>query len=139
MRKFSKVGALSYAKLVALLDEGVHTARTLADETGLHVGTVYEYTAAMRTEGIVHVCMWEADAMGRLVVPVFQLGRGKDAPRPKLTPYQRQQRTRAKRKAAQLLQVQAGLGQFVQSANGKYRFEPVCQAAAAECAESVPA
>lgn len=138
MRKFSKVGALSYAKLVALLDEGVHTAHSLAEETGLHVKTVYEYVAALRHEGIVHVCMWEPDGKERFVIPVFQLGRGKDAVRPKLTGYQKQQRARDKRKAAQLLQVQAGLGRFVQSANGKYRFEPVCQADAARCASSMP-
>ncbi|WP_288076456.1 ArsR family transcriptional regulator [Pseudomonas sp.] len=83
-RKFStrrnqKVNAMTYAILIKLLSEGTRTCRELAEETGLHVSTVYDHTYHLHKQGVIHICMWEGT--GRRQMRVFMLGPGRDAKR----------------------------------------------------------
>jgi len=78
-RKSTKVGAMSYAKLLKAMVPGTLTCIELADEVGLHVLTVYDYTKAMHKEGAIHIADWDTDAMGRENIRIYRLGPGKDA------------------------------------------------------------
>ncbi len=120
-----KINAYSQAQLIKLLLDGPQTCMDLAEATGLHYVTVQQYTRELRRAGAAHISAWEKDARGRDVVKVYSLGAGRDAKRQKLTGAERQERSRAKRKAAQVAQVMAGNARFVQAANGRLRFEAV--------------
>lgn len=99
MRKQVKVNAIAYAKMCAAMIPGDLTCQELADETGLHIVTVYQYTRELHASGAIHIVRYEADARGRHLVKIYKLGPGKDAKRVRLTQAERQARMRAKRKA----------------------------------------
>lgn len=92
-----KVNAMSYAILVKLLVEGTRTCEELAQDTGLHKLTVYQYTRELYKAGVLHICAWEADMRGRDIVKVYRLGEEKDAPRNKDSGAERARRYRAKK------------------------------------------
>lgn len=122
-RTVRKINAVTQARLIKLLLEGVYTCEQLAEETGLHYVTVLQYTRELHRFGAAHISSWEKDSRGRDVIKVYKLGKGRDAKREKLTAAQRQARTREKRKAQELAQVMAGTARYVQAANGRLRFE----------------
>lgn len=103
-----KVGALSYAKLIKALMDRPCTIAELAEETGLHYLTVCHYTVALHNEGAIHIALWEKDSRGRDAIKAYRLGEGRDARRVKMTQVERQRRTRAKRKAMEMLHMIGG-------------------------------
>ena len=129
-RKVIKVNALSFAKLIEALIDGVFTCRQLAEHSGLHYRTVTEQCRALHHVGAIHICDWEADGKGRFAVAVFKLGRGKDVQMKRAPSSVRTQRWRDKVKQQQVALVTAGAGRFVKSRNGLLRFEPINQQAA---------
>ena len=119
-----KVGALTYAQLIKFMLEGIYSCKELAEHTGLHYVTVLHYTRELYKAGACYISSWDKDSRGRDAVKIYSLGIGWDAPRQKrMTAAERTQRYRAKLKAGQLAQVMGGQAQFVQSANGRLRFE----------------
>jgi len=122
-RRVIKVGALTYAQLIKYMLEGMHNCQELAELTGLHYVTVLQYTRELHRAGAAHISTWEKDTRGRDVIKVYSLGPGKDKPRQKLTQNERMARSRDKVKQQQLAQVMGGAARFVQSANGRMRFE----------------
>jgi DNA-binding IclR family transcriptional regulator len=94
-----KMGAICYAQMCAAMIPGDMTCQELAEETGLHIVTVYQYCRELHRFGAAHISRYLPDARGRHLIKVYKLGQGKDAPRKKLTHAQRQQRMRDKRKA----------------------------------------
>ena len=124
-----KINAYCFAHLVKLLMDGTYNCKELAEETGLHYVTVLDYCKAMYKRRIVHIAAWEKDIRNRDTIMVYKLGKGKDAKRESLSHAQRQQRHRDKKKAMQMAEVLAGRAQFVKSANGLFRFEPIKEAA----------
>ncbi|MFM7012550.1 MAG: hypothetical protein ACKO0Z_25005 [Betaproteobacteria bacterium] len=78
-RRYTKVGAMSYAKLLKNLIPGTLTCTELAEATGLHVLTVYDYTKAMYKEKVIHITDWDLDAMGRETIRIYRFGPGTDA------------------------------------------------------------
>lgn len=94
-----KMGAITYAKLVKAMLDGVYTCQELADETGLHYVTVLQYCRELHLAGAAHICGWEQDSLGRDALKVYKIGSGKDKPRRRITEAQRQARYRAKVKA----------------------------------------
>ena len=105
-RRARKVNALTFSIMCKLLIEGTRTARELADDTGLHVLTVYDWLAAMHAQEVIHVCDWEGE--GRSAMRIFKLGPGKDAPRPVKGRKQAYADYRARKRAAALNQRMAG-------------------------------
>ena len=105
-RRGHKVNALCFSIMVKLLYDGTRTCAELAEETGLHVLTVYDWTREMHRQGIIHICMWEGE--GRNSVRIFKMGPGRDAPRPVKERSRIHAEYRARQKAAQLLQRMAG-------------------------------
>lgn len=97
-RRCVKVNAMSQAKLVKLLLEGTRSCQQLADETGLHYGTVLDYTRALRREGAAFIAEYQEDALGRDQIKVYKIGAGADAKRYRIPAAQRSARYRAGRK-----------------------------------------
>lgn len=118
-----KMGAFSYALMLKYMDEGVYSCADLAEMTGLHLVTVYQYTREIHAAGVAHIALYEPDARGRHNIKVFKLGAGKDAKKPRLSGRARQARCREKKDAIKLAHVMAGTGRFVPANNGRKRFE----------------
>jgi predicted ArsR family transcriptional regulator len=118
-----KINAYSQAQMIKMLLDGPATCQDLAEATGLHYVTVYQYTRELRRAGAAYISAWEKDSRGRDVIKVYKLGSGKDAKRERMTGAERQARTRERKKAAQMNAVLGGAASFVQSANGRMRFE----------------
>ena len=78
-----KVNAMSYAILIKLLMEGTRTCAELAEETGLHLLTVYQWTREMHKQKVIHIVAWENDSRGRAITKVFMLGTSPDVKRNK--------------------------------------------------------
>jgi predicted ArsR family transcriptional regulator len=76
-----KVNCMIFCKLIKLLHEGTRSCKELADETGLHVLTVYQYTKEMHRQGLVHIALWEMNDYGRPQIKIYMWGPGKDAKR----------------------------------------------------------
>lgn len=125
MRKQVKIGALTYAKMLAAMIPGDLTCLELAEETGLHYVTVLQYTREIHAAGAAHIVRYEPDTRGRHNVKIYKLGPGTDAKRKKLTGAERQARVRDKRKAQEMAQVMAGAARYVQAGNNRLRFEVV--------------
>ena len=96
-RRIVKINAMSQAKLIALMLDGVYTCEQLAEETGLHYVTVLQYTRELHRAKAAHISSWEKDSRGREAIKVNQIGRGRDAKREKLTAAQRQARYHRRR------------------------------------------
>lgn len=101
-----KVNALAFCLMCKLMMDGTRTCAELAEETGLHVLTVYDWTRAMHKQGIIHICMWEGE--GRSSTRIFMFGPGKDAPRPIKKRSVISAEYRARKQAAHMLQMMAG-------------------------------
>lgn len=105
-RRGHKVNAMTFSILVKLLYEGTRTCYELAEDTGLHTLTIYDWTREMHRQGIIHICMWEGE--GRSSMRIFKMGAGVDAPRPVKTREQIRNEYRARQRAKLLLQRMAG-------------------------------
>jgi hypothetical protein len=105
-RRGHKVNALSFAIMCKLLQEGTRTCYELAEETGLHKLTIYDWTRELHKQGVIHICMWEGE--GRSSMRIFKMGPGKDAPRPTKSKAQISAERRARQRAIELNHQLAG-------------------------------
>lgn len=94
----NKVNQDTYAKVLKLLLTRPVSAHEIVNATGLHIITAQSLMRTFRQHEIVHVCNWRQDTKGRDAIPVYEIGFKKDKPRRALTPAQRQQRCRDKKK-----------------------------------------
>lgn len=94
-----KVNCMIFCKLIKLLEEGTRSCRELADETGLHVLTVYQYTKEMHKQGLIHIATWEYNDYGRPSIRIYMWGKGKDATRQTMTRKEAHQRRKARARA----------------------------------------
>jgi len=108
-RRIVKINALTQAKLIEAMLDGVYNCQELAEITGLHYVTVLHYTRELHRAKAAHICQWDKDSRGRDVVKIYRIGRGKDAKREKLTGAQRQARTREKKKAQEVAKIMMGM------------------------------
>lgn len=105
-RRGHKVNALTFSILCKLMMDGTRTCHELAEESGLHVLTVYDWTRELHRQGVIHICMWDGE--GRSSVRIFKMGPGKDAPRPTKSRAAIHADYRARKKTQELLQLMAG-------------------------------
>jgi hypothetical protein len=104
-RRIVKVNALTQAKLIEAMLDGVYTCYELADITGLYYSTVLHYCRELHRAEAAHICGWAKDCRGRTTLRIFKIGRGKDAKLKKLTPVERNARWRQKQKAIALANI----------------------------------
>lgn len=107
-RQIRKLNAMAQAQLILLLLEGTYSCAELAEMTGLHYITVLQYTRELHKAGAAHIASWEKDSRGRDVTKVYRLGRGKDAPRARLSGAERALHYRAKKSMRAMLHASAG-------------------------------
>lgn len=93
------MNAICYAQMCAAMIPGDMTCQELADETGLHIVTVYQYARELHRFGAAHISNYLPDTRGRHLIKVYKLGPGKDARRVRVSQAERQRRAREKRKA----------------------------------------
>lgn len=103
-QQMRKMNCLAYCNLIKLLMEGTRSCKELAEETGLHVLTVYQYTREFHKAGLAHIVAWEPDTRGRSITKVYMWGEGKDAKRQKIPSTQRSAAYRAKKKQLELME-----------------------------------
>jgi len=92
-----RVNALSYANLIKLLHEGGYTSVELAERTGLAPRTVLRTTYELWRVGMVHIGEWHG------AYRCFQLGPGKDVPRPTTTSTERARQSRQRARQLRIL------------------------------------
>lgn len=122
-RSVSRIGAVSNAKLLKFMMEGVYNNHELAEHTGLHYKTVAPYVKAMHKEGVVHIAGYDEDARGSETIAIYKLGMGKDKEPRRFTRAELSERYRAKKKAMAMVQVMGGAARFVHSKNNQLRIE----------------
>jgi DNA-binding transcriptional ArsR family regulator len=105
VNKYRKVSYIVLAQTMKALIEGPVTSHELAEITGIHQITAGEWLRSLRKEGAVHISGWLPDSMDRDVTAVYSIGKGRDKPRRKLTPSERQARYRAKKRRMALDQL----------------------------------
>lgn len=104
-------GATLYAKLIGALSDGVAKSYVeLANYTGLHEHTVRRYIMALREHKprLARITEWSEDVRGNPSIRCFAMGSRPDAPRPRMTPAERQRRQRDKKRQLRLIQLTAG-------------------------------
>jgi predicted ArsR family transcriptional regulator len=102
LTKYRKISYVALAKTMKLLMDGPATAHEVSEVTGIHTVTAQEWMRSLHKEGCVHIGGWIPDGLGRDTTAVYQLGKGRDKPRHKFTPAERQARHRARKKQATL-------------------------------------
>lgn len=101
------INALALRLVIEALMSHPHTYDDLTEVTGLHHNTLIRWLAPWRKRiddmpRRVRIASWEPDPRGYHTRPAFAWGSERDAPRPKLTGAQRQQRVRDRKKAMAL-------------------------------------
>ena len=76
-----KLNQLHYALLIKYLMETPATAYELSEEIGLHIRTCRELMSLFRKHKIVHISGWSEDKAGKIQIPIYSLGEGKDKKR----------------------------------------------------------
>lgn len=103
VKRLIKMSAILQAKLIKMLLEDGYSCEELAQETGLNYVTVLQYCRELHLAGAAYIMRYDKDTRGRDSIKVYKLGASRDAKRAKLTPAQRQQRVRDRKKMANLL------------------------------------
>ena len=107
MATIFKINSYTYAVMIKLLLEGTRTCQELADETGLHKGTVYQHCRELHKVGVIHIAAWMPDSMGRDCLKVYCFGSAPDAHRHKDMAVVRTARYRAKQHHLKMIQALA--------------------------------
>lgn len=79
--RLSNATAYSYV-IETLLKEG-GAIKDLHEDSGLGDATIRKLVMCLRKRGILYVCGWEKDRLGRACAPIYKLGSNKDVPKPK--------------------------------------------------------
>ena len=117
-RSSVRVNAIAIAELMVGLQDGCHTMLELAELSGLSILTVRNYCKQLHKRGAIHVADWREDAKGGRTLKVYELGPGKDMPKPPPRPRAEAcAKWRAKQRAAKMLQrMAANNGQYEEAA-----------------------
>ena len=73
-----KLNQLHYALLIKYLMESPATAYELSEEIGLHIRTCRELMNLFKKHQVVHISGWSEDKAGKIHIPIYSLGEGKD-------------------------------------------------------------
>lgn len=88
--------------LLRALEENDMTYKEMAAISGFSVFGLVRIIKRLKQEGLVHVCGYNKDAMGRDTIKIYRYGKGKDAKRSKL-PGAEKQRMYVERKKIKLI------------------------------------
>jgi len=95
-----KVNQTAYAIALRSLLDGPVTVQDIMHETGLSVATTRSLMRTLKQYRVVHIGSWEQNSQSKWIVPVYVIGAGRDAKRPKMS--RAEVNERYKRKKEQL-------------------------------------
>lgn len=81
------------------------TAKELAFEVGVHHVTAYRIIRALKDQKLLHICGWDKDSLGRVNVPIYKFGTGRDVKRVRKTAAERQAQCRARKANIDLVNI----------------------------------
>lgn len=90
------LGVKDFVELYEHLAAGAVSAQDLTARTGHHLKTSRKFLQEMQKRGFAHIAKWDT-TVPRNKLPMYKLGAGRDAPKPKRIPadeVNRQYRTR---------------------------------------------
>lgn len=100
-----RVNAMTAAHMIGEMLDGPSSAKMLSEVSGMQLPSVWRWMRALHKAGVIRIVGWERDQQGSFRIALYQLGRGKDAPKPsKMTNAERLRRYRAKIRRTDLAQ-----------------------------------
>ena len=86
-RKLIQVDHIILAKTWRLFDrfERRMSAHDLADALEIAILTSWRWCRALHGQGLIHICDWRQDTVGRYQTPVYAAGDKLDKPKPRKT------------------------------------------------------
>lgn len=72
----------SIARFLKALLSAPMSLYELEAATGIYYDTIATLMKVLKKEGVVHVCDWKADSLGRYQTAVYSLGAGQDKEKP---------------------------------------------------------
>lgn len=86
-RKLIQVDHIILAKTWRLFDhyEKRMSAHDLADALQIAILTSWKWCRALHGQGLIHICDWRQDTLGRYQTPVYAYGDKLDKPKPRKT------------------------------------------------------
>lgn len=116
-----KLGPITNAIFMEALIPGKHDHHDLEEIVGLKHDTVSQYLKQLHKRRVIHVAEWRIADNGYRI-PVFKLGSGVDARKPRAkTAAQRQRECYARKRDRNLQLAMLGKGAIEPSANGLLR------------------
>lgn len=92
----------SFLDVLAMLQREAVTAQEIARQTGMSIETVRGLLKKLHQRKMVYINDWEIILNGRIKLPMYRFGAGRDVPRPQRQPnYLVQRRFRAMQKTRQ--------------------------------------
>lgn len=76
----------NYVSLLEHLMQEPVSAQDLSDLTGLHIETTREFLKEMYKRKLIHIAQWDTRLNRRIKLPMYKLGDGSDAIKPKKIP-----------------------------------------------------
>ena len=77
---------LNYVEMVAHLVESAVSAQELSQLTGIHIASTRKFLKELHKRKIVHIAQWDSRFNRRIKIPMYKLGVGNDAVRPRPLP-----------------------------------------------------
>lgn len=71
-----------YANVIDLLMHEGACIRDLIEETGMSHTTLRKFILCLKRRELLYIRGWAPDSIGRMVLPVYKLGRGNNVPKP---------------------------------------------------------
>jgi hypothetical protein len=88
--KIKKVNQEVYALVFKAFLEGPCSITELEDISGMHRVTLQSLMRVLKRHKVVYISAWEKDRLGRDCSAVFTLGKGRNIPKQRKTPAERQ-------------------------------------------------
>ena len=87
MRKLIQIDHIMLAKTWKLFEhyEKQMSAHDLADTLEIAILTSWRWIRALHGQGLIHICDWRKDTVGRYQTPVYAAGDKLDKPKPRKT------------------------------------------------------
>jgi DNA-binding transcriptional ArsR family regulator len=89
--------------MLYLISKEPHSAKELAEETGLYYLTVINHLRPLYQRKLIHIAGWEQDSQNRFSIRLFKFGPGKDAVPPRLSKPEKDKKRRDRKRLAKLL------------------------------------
>lgn len=92
----------TWLRAIDLFKTGRVTKADLAKALGIHTVTAARLIGALRAQKLIYIARWDADRMGRAIIPAYRWGQRKDAPKPRtqVPTAERSRRYRQRKKEA---------------------------------------